>query len=229
MRLILDISEKIKDFMNNTTKKHDNTSNSLSLENPYETSMFTWLTGSLGMLCGGTVIGVGIAMRHMKNHENFQFNMAKHRTPVMMATRALMYGTALSIGSFGVGMASFLYITDIKTPQEFALYMKKTLKPFETPATKDPLLQKEIELVSRLDEEHQLKYLWSQYFTEAHEEVDKRLKEDEEEFIKNGGNLDDLRSGKTTIDLEKIINKKDRTISEQMQYINEKYIKSLFR
>lgn len=177
-------------------------------DNPYDQSMSYFLLGSLGVFSTGVLAGVFIAMRHLREKENFHFNFRQHRTPAIMATQALVYGSALALGTFGVAGAAFCYTNDIRNVNDFDHFMRRNLEPFQPPVSKDPIVIRERELVDKLDESKQLEYVWKKYF------------EDEAQVVKH---IPD--DGDSPPPLEPIP-EENRTIVQQLEYIKRKYISS---
>jgi hypothetical protein len=171
-------------------------------DNPYDQSTFYFFAGSLGVFSTGMMAGVFIAMRHLKEKENFHFDMRKHKLPAVMAARALVYGTILCVGTFGVLGSLFCYANDIRNVREFDTYMRTNLKFFEPPVNKDPDVQRENELIGKLTEEQQMEYVWKKYF------------EDEAQVTEH------IKDGPVPV---KVIPEKDRSILEQIEYIRSKY------
>lgn len=171
-------------------------------ENPYDASHFYFFAGSLGVMGAGMLTGCWIAMRHLKEKENFHFDIRKHRQPAVMAARALGYGTLLCLGTFGVLGAGFCYAADIRNLRDFDVFMRGSLKLFEPPVNKDPQVQRERELVDKLTEDQQLEYVWKKYF------------EEEAQVAQH------IHDGPMP---PKVIPEKDRSIVEQIEYIRSKY------
>jgi len=171
-------------------------------DNPFDQSTFYFFASALGVFGAGMCTGVFIAMRHLKEKENFHFDIRKHRTPAIMATRAFGYGSLLCLGTFGVLSSAFCYAADIRSVRDFDRYMRNNLEVIRPEINKDPAVQRERELVEKLSESQQMEYVWKKYF------------EDDAQVVK------ELPDGPEP---EHTIPESGRTVLEQVEYIRNKY------
>jgi hypothetical protein len=109
------------------------------------------LGGSLLMFSLGMALGV----RAMMKREKFMFGFRSEY--VGLATKALMYGTALSVGTFGVSTVLFMQATGIRSPKELGDMFRGKLSEVESikPA---PDLAKDIEEKSKMSTDEEMAY-----------------------------------------------------------------------
>ena len=84
-------------------------------------SKTTFFAGSLGVFASGLLFGVYRVCKKEKTTIDIKAN----RPHVMLAVRALGYGTALCFGAFAAAGAAFSYTTKITTLSEFDTWARK--------------------------------------------------------------------------------------------------------
>lgn len=96
---------------------------SMSIKGPDDIgfSKSTFFAGSLAVFGGSLLFGV---YRVMKK-EDAKISIKTHKPEVMLAFKALAYGTALCIGAFAAAGATFSYTTKVTTLKEFDVWARK--------------------------------------------------------------------------------------------------------
>lgn len=84
-------------------------------------SKSTFFAGSLAVFGGSLLFGV---YRVMKK-EDARISIKTHKPEVMLAFKALAYGTMLCVGAFAAAGATFSYTTKVTTLQEFDVWAKR--------------------------------------------------------------------------------------------------------
>lgn len=88
----------------------------------------------LGLCVGITVVGVAFGVRRQLKREKFTFVYSDHKSSVLMAAKALAYGTALC----GVGATASVFAAQryygFKTLEEFAALVRYKLDDFNNKA-----------------------------------------------------------------------------------------------
>jgi len=111
------------------------------------------------LVIGGSLVffslGMALGMRVMMKREKFMFGIRSEH--VGLATKALMYGTVLSVGTFGVSTVLFMQATGIRTPKEFGDILRGKLAEVESiqPA---PDLAKDIDEKNKMTTEEEMAY-----------------------------------------------------------------------
>jgi hypothetical protein len=84
-------------------------------------SKTSFLVGSMGVFAAGSLFGVYRVFKKEKT----TLNIKAQRPHVMLALRALGWGTALCFGTFAAAGATFTYVTKVTTLQEFDTWARK--------------------------------------------------------------------------------------------------------
>mmetsp|Transcript_16693 Transcript_16693/g.25092 ORF Transcript_16693/g.25092 Transcript_16693/m.25092 type:complete len:186 (+) Transcript_16693:54-611(+) len=85
-----------------------------------QTSLFTASVISFGALSGGFVAGTLWQFRK----SNFKLNFRKHHSDIAFASRALLAGSALCFGTFGVLASVFMFTTGVSSFVDLKYFMK---------------------------------------------------------------------------------------------------------
>lgn len=91
----------------------------------------TWIGSAVGLIGIGMVGGI----YHVFNQEKVKFNRHTHGRPALVAMKALMYGTVLAFGAFGIGVGGFMKVTGITTFKEFGRVCTEMCKPLVKPSS----------------------------------------------------------------------------------------------
>lgn len=107
--------------------------NEVDAVKPVVISKRDFLLGSLGIVSLGMILGVRRAMK--KDTYKTQI----HSSSIMMAMRALGYGTMLCFGTATLGVVTFSVATGIRSTEEFAKKSKELLRDLKIsrPLTKE--------------------------------------------------------------------------------------------
>lgn len=116
-------------------------------------SLHYFYISAIGALSFGMLGGVYRVFKQ----ENFKFVPRVHGPGVVVATKALMYGTALCFGTFGFGSFLFMSISGIKSFKEFSEATKSSFKTSHI--LKDKMSRAEQETDYNFKEEEVTKYL----------------------------------------------------------------------
>jgi hypothetical protein len=84
-------------------------------------SKTSFLVGSMSVFAAGSLFGVYRVFKKEKT----TLNIKAQRPHVMLALRALGWGTALCFGSFAAAGAAFTYVTKVTTLQEFDVWARQ--------------------------------------------------------------------------------------------------------
>ena len=120
-----------------------------------------FLTGSFGIFGAGCLIGVRSVLRR----EGVKLDIrGAHRTPFAVASRALMWGTALCFGTFFAGSSVFIASTGIKTLPELHSHAVKLLSHYDFLQIQDESVKEDIKRINAMKESEQAEY-WNKFFT----------------------------------------------------------------
>jgi len=123
----------------------------------------TFFAGAFGMFSAGALAGVYQIMRR----EKFSFDMRAHRTPFAVASKALLLGTALCVGSFAAGTAAMVATTGITSFEEFGVAVSKRMAAVESLQTKDAEILADLNKIRQLSEKQEMDYWWERLFAPA--------------------------------------------------------------
>lgn len=129
------------------------------------------LGGSLLMFSMGMALGV----RAMMKREKFMFGFRSEY--VGLATKALMYGTALSVGTFGVTTVVFMQATGIRSPKELGDAFRGKLAEVES-IKPSPDLAKDIEEKGKMSTDEEMAY-WNNLLFRPRTVQEKALEDSE--------------------------------------------------
>lgn len=89
-------------------------------------SLTAFYAGSLGIFSLGTLVGV-YRVYKLSKKENLTIPKGSGANASVVAARALLYGTALCLGTFSGAAALFAYTSKITTPEEFRKATKSVI------------------------------------------------------------------------------------------------------
>ena len=134
-----------------------------------------FLAGSLGIFGAGMLFGVHSVFKR----EGVKLDLrGAHKTPFGIASRALMWGTALCFGTFFAATGVFIAVSGIKSLPEFQTEAMKVLAQVDFLQIQDDSIKEDIQRINNLSEKEQAEY-WNKYFTIGRES----LKEGEREIL----------------------------------------------
>lgn len=114
------------------------------VEKQKELSKTTFFAGSLAVFSSGMLFGVYRVLKQEKG--TIKGNM----TPLMVACKALAWGTVLCLGTFAGAGAAFSYATNVTTIKEFDVWAKAAGKKLNLPVPKvDAKEQEESEEIEK--------------------------------------------------------------------------------
>jgi len=120
----------------------------------------SFFVGAFTVFGGGMLYGVHRVLKK----EQFKLNLKMHRTPFAVASKALLWGTALCFGTFSAGTAVFISASGISSFREFQDSGTKYLAQFDSLATKDEAVLKDLANMKKLSVNEELD-LWDKFFT----------------------------------------------------------------
>ena len=143
-----------------------------------------FLAGSFGIFGAGCLIGVRGALRR----EGVKLDIrGAHRTPFLVASQALMWGTALCFGTCFVGTSIFIASTGIKTLPEFHNEAVKFLSQYDFLQIQDESVKEDIRKIKSMKESEQAEY-WNKFFTIGRENLEEGEREALDKEQKGEGN-----------------------------------------
>ena len=84
-----------------------------------------------------------------------------------MASKALLLGTALCVGSFAAGTAAMVATTGITSFEEFGVAVSKRMAAVESLQTKDAEILADLNKIRQLSEKQEMDYWWERLFAPA--------------------------------------------------------------
>ena len=102
------------------------TKDALSRFNMYDflpSSEVLYFTTAGTVFFGGAVFGAKQFLKYEDKSTNLRQTIQNSRQPAQLAFRALMYGTALSIGTFGLGIMCYCGVTGIRNANDLGRHM----------------------------------------------------------------------------------------------------------
>lgn len=134
------------------------TSTNNEAQGPAKPSMFEVTVISVGALSAGFVGGVWYQFRKSK----FKFNMQEHHNELRFAGKALLAGTVLCFGTFGVLTSAFMLTTGVSSFLEFSYFMKSTFQGRKIDGPSEEV-KKETKMFEGMNREQEWEY-WSSKF-----------------------------------------------------------------
>jgi hypothetical protein len=117
---------------------------------------------------GGSFAAVGLGMligfQRVASKENFKLNIKAHTVPFAVATKALVAGTLLCFGTFGVVTATFITATGITSLSEFSISARKAFSGFDLQKKSPSALEDEMN-TKGMNENQELDYVSKKYFS----------------------------------------------------------------
>ena len=151
---------------------HNKSPKEPSIEIEPNLSYVTFISISLGAVSAGMLGGVYAVTRREK------MKIRKQPTTAMMvAYKALVYGTFLCVGTFGAVFAGISYFTPVKTPTDFAAYARGVGRKWFPPKELTESEKQQSEEVAK-DFQSFVDSVWDNY---VKEEEEKNLKKEKEE------------------------------------------------
>jgi hypothetical protein len=121
-------------------------------------------------------LGLFFGARGLMKREKFILGFRSEY--IGLATRALMYGTALSVGTVGVGTLVYMRVSGINTPKEFARMAREKMSGIESIKPGEEIA-KDIELKNSMSNEEEMSYWYKLFFSprSADENVKSQIEE----------------------------------------------------
>ncbi len=120
-----------------------------------------FLAGSCFIFGAGCLVGVKSVLKR----EGVKLDLrGAHKTPFAVASRALMWGTALCFGTFFAGTGIFVASTGIKTLPELHTEAVKVLSQYDFLQIQDESVKEDIRRINAMKEQEQAEY-WNKIFT----------------------------------------------------------------
>jgi hypothetical protein len=145
-------------------------------------SAFTTTAVSLGVM--GVSFLAGVKYQFWKS--NFKFSYKKHKTDFHYATAALLGGTALCLGTFGVVTSVFMVTTGVKSFAEFSYFMQSIFSGNKVTGPPKEL-EEELKHIENMTLEEEMDYWLKKYY---YSELSKEEKETIENELKTKNDND---------------------------------------
>lgn len=87
-----------------------------------------YISSSFTFFLGSAIFGAKQFLRYEDKTSDLRQMMKTTKVPTQLAFKALLYGTALSVGTFGLGIMLYCSAFNIQNTQDFGRHMKSLFK-----------------------------------------------------------------------------------------------------